>query len=309
MGWFSKKQTPNTDDLEVVTGEEKTDPKENTEQKTEAEVSSAELEKYRKEAEEAKREAERYKLEAEQFKKERNETVNKLSDETENRFKAEEVAIKNAITAFTSDADRIQKELVQAQEEGKFSEAAKLQRELSSAQFKIDEWSNKQANLETSKKPPKIETRPSQDDLIAAELEKYNQYPTVKEWLGENKKYFIDPKFRAKVDAVHYDAIDAGHAFGTQEYRDFVDGAIHKKEELKVDPKPEPKKSSTLPPSRGSSMSNNSGKETVKLSAQEVEYAQIANPQLYAKDPAKAVALYAAAQKKLIEEGKIRKWN
>jgi hypothetical protein len=130
--------------------------------------------------------------------------------------RAEEVAIENAIAASSIEADKIENEIILAQESGKYAEAAKLLRQLTSMQTKIDllnEKKNQPAQQQVQQQVQQVQqSRPS---------------TRAQAWINNNPRFNADPVFRAKAMAAHYQAEANGVDFESDEYIDMINNAAY----------------------------------------------------------------------------------
>ena len=279
-------------------------------EKEELSTSDSELDTLKKALEESRNDAQSYKDRALKAETEKTEIVGKLHTETGNRLSAEEVAIANGLAAAISDAERLERELVEAQEQGKFADAAKLSRQLASAQNKIDRWEGDKETFERNKKA--VKEQPQQKDPLAT----YS--PAAREWIGRNPKFLTDAKMNAKVMAAHYAATAEGIDVDSEEYFRHLDTAVKGKPVQVEQPREEevqeerqetqphkPANRTAAPPSRGASntsMSGNKGNGDIKLSPQQVEAAIFANPRLSSAD---AIVKYKEGLQKAVQSGKM----
>lgn len=276
--------------------------------KDELSTSDSELDALKRALEESRENERSLKEQVTKERTEKTEVVSKLSAETGNRLSAEEVAIVNGLAAATSEAERIERELVDAQENGKFADAAKLSRQLASAQNKIDKWEGDKNRFEQFREQQK--NRPAKPDPLASFT------PASREWIEKNPRFLSDSKFKAKVLAAHYEADADGVPLDSDEYFMHLDNAVKGKtakpeepeedvEQVRQEVKPQKQATrSAAPPSRGASNTNMSkqGNGQIKLTAQQVEAAIFSNPKL---PHAEAIQRYSEGLNKAIESGKM----
>jgi chromosome segregation ATPase len=266
------------------------------EKQKELATSDNELEKIRAELEKSRKKEQFLESQLQEANRGRTEATSRVVTETNNRLSAEEVAIANAIAASTAEAERLEAEVVAAQENGKFSEAAKLTRHLASAQTKIDGWTNRKEQFEQQKR-----TFEQQKKSRAAEPE----YPRSKAWIDAHPQFNTDDKFKNKVLALHHEAQAEGLAIDSEDYIDYIDSRINAKpvvEEAPIQQATQRKTIASTPPSRSQGMSNTQQRETNRLSPEEAEMAVLAWPKLKA---AEAQKRYLESKQALIASGKI----
>lgn len=252
------------------------------------EVTADELESLRHSLEEKTRESQEWKFKAEDATRRTSEVSSRLSNETANRLTAEEVAIQNGIAAATADAERLENEIVTAQESGKFHDAAKLTRQLASAQTKIDGWESRKSQFEAVKNQPR---QVAQQPV---------EYPRSQAWIARHPEYNTNPSFKNKVAAAHFDAISNGIEMESDEYFSHIDDFISPKKTTTTAPR---NKVAATPPSRGTtSMSGNNTQGSNRLTPDEAEVAVMTYPKLSA---AEAQKKYCDNRQILFKMGKL----
>ncbi len=296
MALFGKKAEPQKieEEVEKTTTSTENDDKKNS-------TGESELDTLREALDKTRKEADAYKSRAERAEQEKTENGKRLTTETSNRVNAEDIAITNALAAAVADAERLEREVVEAQEDGKFSEAAKLTRQLASAQNKIDGWTAQKERFETQKKLA-VE-RPQEPDALAGYTLKTRQ------WIESHPEFLTDSKYKAKAMSAHYEAEVEGIALDSPEYFKHIEDKIKGKSQVTdLDEMQEPVRKSprtATPPSRGNNGSGmKQGNENNRLSLTEVEMAIHAWPKL---PKAEAQKKYLEAREKLIAEGKIQR--
>lgn len=212
----------------------------------------------------------------------------KLTSEAESRYSAELSARTSELQAAESEMERLENELAAAQEAGDHKAAAKAQGAMSRLGGKIDRVEFQKKYLEDNKErftaaPEKTET----DPLLAFS-------PATRAWIGRHPKFTTDPKYRNRCVAYHNLALAEGLTPDTPEYFTYVEEQLG---ERKPDPKlkereddaadetihlegrsdvPEPKKAPAVTPvTRGGSPSGNRQSGPIRLTADEVESADI----------------------------------
>lgn len=183
-------------------------------------------------------------------------------DAAQKEQKAQQAAMKAAAEGADSD------KLVEAQTA--LSEATYLVAEIKKNKAAFEVWEKQQEELA---KQPKVQELPQ----------------SVKDWIGRNPEYNSDKEFKDEADTAHDAAIRKGYGFGTHAYFDFIDKRLEKvgvkkstEDEDETVVVEKPKKTYAAPPSRGTtveteSRSQNNGRKTYKLTAEQVEHAEMMN--------------------------------
>lgn len=261
-----------------------------------ASVDDSELETLRSELERQRRESEKWKSEAEDNRRRYDDTSTKLNNETNNRISAEEVAISNALAASAAEAERLENEIVAAQEAGKFHEAAKLTRQLASQQVKIDSWEQRKSQFEAFKEQQKTQVNQA--------VQTANNSRS-KAWIDAHPEFNTDMRFRNKVLAAHYSAQSEGLVIDSEEYISYIDNAVsNKRQETDTSLVQQKQRSyDSTPPSREvrtNSRRDDSGSR--KLRPEEAELAALTFPDL---KPADAQQKFYESKMELIKQGKL----
>jgi hypothetical protein len=283
-------------------------------------VNDSELENLRKELEKTKKEKAEALIRANSAETQRNEANRQVQTETSNRFAAEETAITNAIAAATSQAESLEKEYIAAQEGGKFADAARIARQLASAQTKIDAWEGRKQQFEQFKATEAAKPKPTATaDPLEASLERFK--PRVREWIRHHPQYLTDNKFQAKANYLHQLAVAEGITEESDEYFNYINENIDDKpppardtqetngKHIDIEPQPTKVSSSRVaaPPSRGNNtMSSTRTQSDNRLSAIEAEHAVAMFPKLTAAEAQKKYyegKLAAKAAGKPVYEG------
>ena len=276
-------------------------------------TSDSELEKLRLELEKSRKNEDKANIALVNERKRSSETAGKLVNETNNRLGAEEVAIHNGIAAATQEAENLEQQVVAAQTEGKFAEAAKLTRQLASAQVKIDDWGKRKTQLESYKASQAeiAKNRPAE----VADPYAHLSSPT-RAWIERNPKFRTDNTFNKLAQAYASEAEDQGFAIDTPDYFKYVDNKLAGKTTttnddagddapVRVQSSRTSKVASATPPSRNTSAMNNGGstKSDNRLTPAEAEMAVLSYPKL---PQAEAQKKYLENKRVLIGEGKIQ---
>ncbi len=247
------------------------------------EEQESELDTLRKQLEEERAEKSRIKAENEGLRKATSEYSTRLNNETTGRISAEEAAVASGLSSNISEADKLEKEIALAYENGKFSEAASLTRKLTAVQANINDWEAKKTQVEYAKKNP----------VVAPVVPKPKT--RSEQWVEDHPEFNTDETFKDKVMALHYAARAEKIKPDTEEYIKFINDGIGEKSNSRS--------LTAIPVTRtGSTTSNSSANEPVRLTREESEMAQITFPNLSA---AEANKRYSEAKKHLTKSGKL----
>lgn len=146
----------------------------------------------------------------------RGEANTKLTSEIDARYKAQEDALSGQIEAAEADAERLEGQLASFQEEGKFAESAKAQRELSQATARIDRLTAVKENIVASKEQIKQQAK----DPLAQFT------PSTRAWISAHPRYMTDQTYHSKAMAQHYLAVAEGKAQDSPEYWAFIEQGL-----------------------------------------------------------------------------------
>lgn len=138
----------------------------------------------------------------------------KLRKET---FQSQADAIEAAIAAATTEAERATADIENYGNLQDWKAMAEAQRRLSRAEANLSKLEDGKLEVEqrikaVPEKPETVERKP-QD----------NTPELVKSWISKHPDYIQEPRKNDKIKALHWDALDAGHSYGSQEYIDFID--------------------------------------------------------------------------------------
>lgn len=244
-------------------------------------------------------------------------TNSRLGDEINGRFNAEAVAIDNVIAAASTELESLEKQQAQFYEEGKFAEAAKLNRQIANAAVRLEKGEDSKKNIENLKTRARADAETRARDPLAA----YS--PAAKNWINSHPQFLSDKSYNSKVMAAHYAAEADGvtESNNPAEYFKRLDTAVNPKivltpnveeEEMEDEnPRVEVKKpaapsrtSSAAPVSREVNPGNrgSGGNRRIQLTPDEAEHALISYPNLAKEE---AYKRYYENQQKLIAAGKI----
>jgi hypothetical protein len=195
---------------------------------------------------------------------------------------ADHANITNAIAAVTAKQTSLENDYAKAMEEGDYKIAARVQTEIAKAGAYMVQLENGKAALESQievNKDRKTELRkPSEAELEEKFLEQYT--PRTQEWLRANPIY-KDPKKWQRTMALHNVALAEGHEPDTDEYFNFIEGKLGLKKiedlpERKSEPEiKKPSKPFAAPPTGAASQSGAANPKSVRLTAAEVEAAEM----------------------------------
>lgn len=292
----------------VTTTEDTTSQGDTVNSAQELSTSDKELDSLKEALAQARRESAENAARADTERKRREEYEQKAGEETANRQSAEEVAISNAIAAATAKAEKLEKDIVEAQENGKFADAARLTRQLASAQNEIDRWENQKVQFEKQKEEVKRES--AKDVKQDSRTPRYTD--ATAQWIDKHPQFLTDPVYHNKAMAAHYAAKAAGIPLDSAEYFRHIEDAIEGKSQQEEIQENRQKESAhtqssvrtAAPPSRGT-MSTGTTKQTngqTKLTASQVETAIFTYPKLSAAD---AMKKYAEGLTKAVSDGKM----
>lgn len=263
-----------------------------TEQDIDDEISSEDLkallEKERREKAEAEARATAAESRAATAETAHRETATKLTSEAESRYNAELSARTSELQAAESEMERLENELAAAQEAGDHKAAAKAQGAMSRLGGKIDRIAYQKDYLESNKERFTAVSEKAETDPLAAFS------PATRAWIGNHPKFTTDPKYRNRCVGYHNLALADGLTPDTPEYFAYIEERLGEKKaekpkEREDDPAdetlhlegrepvaPEPKKTPAVTPvTRGGSLSGNRSGAPIRLTADEVESADI----------------------------------
>lgn len=117
-----------------------------------------------------------------------------------------------SLAAATAEAEGAQRDIEKALELGDFKGQADAYRRLSKAETAIARLEDGKAALESQTKAA-AEEKPAPPKATTNALP-----PSIQAWLGVHPDYANDPKKNAKINYLHHEVIDEGHAFGSTGY-------------------------------------------------------------------------------------------
>jgi hypothetical protein len=239
-------------------------------------------------------------------------------------------SISNGISATTGQLANLKAAYVRAQTDGDFDKAGDIQIEMGKLSADLRNLEAGKAQLEgrrTEEKaeaPPQQQAQETQDQFNSrpwteaeSQFVMNNQAAATADWMRRHPQYFSDPSFRKLVQNAHEVAVGRKILPNTDAYFEMVETisglrtAPEKVQEQSVStaakatersgPAPAAPVSRTVPSSDGSS----SGKQTVRLTPAQIEFARINFPREKPTDPAPEVR-YAKHLIALEKEGRLK---
>lgn len=271
----SEDEIEKVDDVEVV--EASTDDAVATLQK--------QLEDMRKQAQEAKegREvAERERANAIQRVQQSQVEVQSLQKQN---VQSELDAVSAAMAAAKAEADSAERDLEAATQTGDTRAQAVAYRKLARAEGDIARLEAGKEELEAkAKEPPPRPAQPASNDPLG--LDRTNLPTTAKDWLRKNPEYLTSPRKNAKIQSLHWDVVDEGHAPFSTAYYESLEQHLGMREATRTnsdqDDEPEARPARreaaivSAPVNReGSGSSNGNGGGGIRLSAAQREAAKL----------------------------------
>lgn len=137
-------------------------------------------------------------------------------------------SVESGLTAAQAEADAAQQEYKEAIEGGNAAAAAAAQRKMAKAEARIIRLDEAKDEIKTRKAAP-AERKPAaeperRDDGFEKYLSQFSD-PTAK-WMRGHQDWVTNQRKNAKLNAAHFDAIEAGHEADTDEYFEFVETQI-----------------------------------------------------------------------------------
>ena len=154
-------------------------------------------------------------------------------------------AVNNALAASQAESDAAQRDYEAALTNQDAKAQSDAQRRLSRAEARIVQFEDSKAILEDRAKraqdAPKKETRDPLEAAIA------NLPDAAKTWLRTHSEYMTEPRKNAKIQSLHWDAIEAGNGAFTPSYFEWIEVQLGmrkapKKEDDDVEDEPETRK-------------------------------------------------------------------
>lgn len=231
----------------------------------------------------ALKESERIQRErAEQFSKEREEAIKRANEREVEIHSLKRTTIDSQVgevaaglAAATAESESAQRDLEKAFELGDFKGQAEATNRLSRANTSIAQLEHGKAELETQAKAAaeaKVET------VANDPLERLNLPTLAKGYLRKHPELLTDPRKNAKIQSLHWDIIDEGHAPYSQEYFVSMDEHLGYREKPRTNSEQEEEvtRMVSAPPSREVPSSSGDRGSRVTLSVAQKEAAKIA---------------------------------
>lgn len=230
MALTFKKPEPKQEDLiEKIEEDQLKNGKENQEEvilapekEEEVEDASAALQKQidaLKKSEEIQRtradQAERSAAEARQKASERETETVKLRKET---FQSQFDAVSAALAGAQSEAESAKRDLRNALNAQDIDAQVDANERLATARANISKLEDGKVELEE-----RIKAAPEKVETVEKTSPQDNTPASVKDWVSRHPDYLQEPRKNDKIKALHWDALDEGHSYGSQEYIDFID--------------------------------------------------------------------------------------
>lgn len=171
----------------------------------------------------------------------------RVLSEAEQRLVALESSADNAIVAADNEANALESQLGSLMGEGKFAEAAGIQRKLAQAEARSlqakgqkDYFASERARVaEVAKQPPRPQPQIA-DRLLAdgrTRLSTFNNSPRTRQWIEDHPECFTKKSFWQKALAAHEEAVEQNIAPESKEYFSYIEqsvGAAKRTDELDV---------------------------------------------------------------------------
>ena len=128
-------------------------------------------------------------------------------------------AVSTALAAAQSESDSAKRDIKTAINNGDVDAQTDAYERLANARSNISKLEDGKYELEARLKavPERVESVTQQPQ------QKDNTPDSVKEWLGKHPEYMRDHRKNVKLQSSHYDAVEAGYSYGSQDYIDYMD--------------------------------------------------------------------------------------
>ncbi len=126
--------------------------------------------------------------------------------------------INTAIAKESEGAEAAERDLEAALSSGDASLAAKAQRRLAQAESKLAILQSGKSAIEAEIEDAKNRPAPKQEEPQGDALDKTNLPDTAKRWLRSHPDYLSDARKNAKIQSLHWDVVDEGHAPFSDDY-------------------------------------------------------------------------------------------
>jgi hypothetical protein len=221
------------------------------------------------------------KLELETERTGRNRAEQTASTHANARFEAEELAVVSRLESADTAATGLKKQYSEALAEGRFDEAAEVQDKLAELRARQQQDRNYKVWLEGEK--TRAAKAPPQQEGV--DLSQYSA--PQRRWIRDNPEFMEDPKLRAKTFAGHQLAVAEGIEIDSPEYFEVINEVVNRASR-RVDPDdtdagheaPRRREAPAEVPVSRSSPRQAEQRKAVRLSADEMEAADITNPDI-----------------------------
>jgi hypothetical protein len=228
---------------------------------------------------EAKEKAERERAFAIQQIRERQGQVEAL----EKRASTSELdAVSAAMAAAQAEADSAEREIDVAAANGDTKATAAAYRKLARAEGDVARLEAGKAELEAkAKEPPPRPRQEVQANNDPLGLDRSNLPDTAKTWLRSHPEYLTDARKNAKIQSLHWDVVDEGHAPFSTDYYDSLEQHLGLRERTNSESEPAPARRReapivSAPVSRSTpSSGGNRNSDKIELNLEEKEAAKI----------------------------------
>jgi hypothetical protein len=155
---------------------------------------------------------------AEEAERKRNEIQTENGRFQEEATQAQYDAIVNALEASKAEAETAERMLERAEFDADPKAKSDAYRRLARAEANITRLEDGKAAYENRIQAEKAKPKPEPVRADPFEAAIASMPPLVKDWMREHPDYMTDQRKNAKIQALHWDVLDEGHAFGTKAY-------------------------------------------------------------------------------------------
>lgn len=254
--------------------------------------------------------------------------------EFERRLASDETAVDNYIAAAQAEADSYEGQIAQLQDDGKWTEAAAVQRKMTKAEAKVLQGESQKGAIKTARERFKAqqaaaaEAAKTKAEDGADDTDPYAYYtPAAKAWLQARPAFLSDQKYHNKVMAAHYAAIAQDLEPDSKAYFDYIETSIgerkaekndagnghddtddlgdQRQDEDELEPPPPPRRqvSAAAPVNRRGAPDQPRRGQPVRLSPEEREAADISMAHI--PDAAERYSTYAKHKANLKAQGRL----
>lgn len=158
-------------------------------------------------------------------------------------------AVNNAIAASQAESDAAQRDYEAAIVNQDTKAQADAQRRLSRAEARLVQYEDSKAILEERAKRAEAEPKKDTKSSDPVEAAIANLPDSAKSWLRDHREYLTEPRKNAKIQSLHWDAIEAGNQAFSPSYFEWLEVQLgmrkaptKDKEDDDVDDEPEQRK-------------------------------------------------------------------